>query len=245
MWKISRDEYIMSKQQNRLGLIRDFLSQPLEKNEIAFLYLGYAAVVLRLEDKVAAFDVSNLLGNSEMAALRKLDLLAFTHSHTDHYNRACARGILRESKAHIVAQKQVVKDLKGGIPLERLTVAEHGKSIRVGGFEVVVIDGGHRRPISLYRISNGRFSVFHGGDSGYCPVKDYPAKLAFLPTGLPSVSCSPESALRFTLDLKPRVAVAMHGKLAQMNEFKALVEKDLPGTTVIIPETNKIEAVLI
>jgi len=75
--------------------------------------------------------------------------------------------------------------------------------------------------------------------------KDYPAKLAFLPTGLPSPSCSPESALKFTLDLKPRVAVAMHGKLAQMNKFKTLVKKGLLDTTVIIPEKNKTETVLI
>ncbi|UCF58992.1 MAG: MBL fold metallo-hydrolase [Candidatus Bathyarchaeota archaeon] len=235
----------MSKQQNKLGLIREFLSQPLEKDEIAFLYLGYAGVVLRLEDEVAAFDIANLLGNSEIAALSRLCLLAYTHSHTDHYNRARARRILKETNAHIVAQKQVAEDLKGEAHLERLTVAEHRKSIRVGGFEVVAIDGVHPRPISIYRIKKGRFNVFHGGDSGYCPVKDYPAKLVFLPTGLPSPSCSPESALKFTLDLKPRVAVAMHGKLAQMNKFKTLVKKEQPDTTIIIPEKNKPETILI
>ena len=220
-------------------------SNQIYSNEIAFLYLGYAGVVLRIEDKAAAFDIANLLGNSEIAALSRLDLLAFTHSHMDHYNHARARRILKETDAHIVAQKQVAEDLKGGAHLERLTVAEHRKSIRVGGFEVVAIDGVHPRPISIYRIKKGRFSVFHGGDSGYCPVKDYPTKLAFLPTGLPSPSCSPESALKFTLDLKPHVAVAMHGKLAQMNKFKTLVKKELPDTTVIIPEKNKTETVLI
>lgn len=72
-------------------------------------------------------------------------------------------------------------------------------------------------------------------------MKDYPAKLAFLPTGFPSPSCSPESALRLALDLEPHVAVAMHGKLAQMDKFKALVKKELPETTVIIPKKNKME----
>ena len=233
----------MSEQQNKVGLIREFLSQALEKDEIAFLYLGCAGVVLRLEDKVIAFDIANLLGNSEIAALSRLDLLVLTHSHADHYNRARTRRILKETEAHIVAQKQVAEDLKDKASLERLTVAEHGKSIRAGGFEVVAIDGVHPRPISIYRISTSRFSVFHGGDSGYCPVKDYPANLAFLPTGFPSPSCSPESALKFILDLKPHAAVAMHGKVAQMNKFKTLVKKELPDTTVIIPEKNKIETV--
>ena len=189
-----------------MGLIRKFLSQPLDKDKIAFLYLGYAGVILRLEDKVAAFDIANLLGNSEITALSRLDLLAFTHSHADHYNRARTRRILKETEAHIVAQKQVAEDLKDKTSSGRLTVAEHGKPIIAGGFEIVAIDGVHPRPISVYRINTSRFSVFHGGDSGYCPVKDYPASLAFLPTGFPSPSCSPESALKFTLDLKPRAA---------------------------------------
>lgn len=234
----------MSDKQDKSGLIREFISQPIEKDEITFLYLGYAGVVLRIKDRMAAFDIANLLGNSEIAALSNLDLLAFTHSHTDHYNRARARRILKETDAHVVAQKQVARDLQSGAPLKRLIVPEHRKSIRVGGFEVEAIEGVHPR-LSIYRISKNRFSVFHGGDSGYCPVKGYPAKLAFLPTGLPSISCSPESALKFALDLKPRVAIAMHGRLAQMSKFKMLVKKELPDTTVIIPEKNKIETVLI
>ena len=95
----SHGEYSMAKQQNKSGVIEDFLSQPLEKDEIAFLYLGYAGVVLRLEDKVAAFDGENLLGNREIAALSRLDHLAFTHSHTNHYNRVRAHRILKETES--------------------------------------------------------------------------------------------------------------------------------------------------
>ena len=44
--------------------------------------------------------------------------------------------------------------------------------------------------------------MFHAGDSGYVQVKDYPSDLAFLPTGSPSPTASPEYALKlasFTL----------------------------------------------
>jgi len=230
---------------NRSNLIREVISRPLERGEITFLNLGYAGVVLRWDGGVIAFDIANLLGNNAIAAFNRLDLLAFTHSHTDHYNRARARRVLKETEAHIVAQKLIVEDLKKGrgVPQERLIAAEHKKPINVDDFEVVAVDGVHLRPQVVYTIRKGGFSVFHGGDSGYCPVKDYPAKLAFLPTGFPSPTCSPESALRFTLDLKPRVAVAMHGRPVQMNEFKTLVNKELPETTVIIPERYIIETV--
>jgi L-ascorbate metabolism protein UlaG (beta-lactamase superfamily) len=231
----------LSEKGSRSWRIREFLLQPLDKDQAAFLYLGYAGIVLRLDDRIMAFDIANLLGKNEIADLNRLNLVAFTHSHADHYNRARARGVLKDTQAYIIASKQVAENLKGSNSLERLIIAENGKSINVNGFEVAVIEGIHPRPISIYRISTSRFSVFHGGDSGYSPVKDHPAKLAFLPTGFPSPSSSPESALSFALDLSPHTIVAMHGKLAQMSKFKTLVGKELPETTVIIPEKDRTE----
>ena len=235
----------MPERQDRSELIREFFSLSLEKREIAFMYLGYAGIILRVEDRAVAIDIANLLGNKEIDAFSKLDLLVFTHNHTDHYNRARARKIVETTNAHVVAQAQVADDLKGSFPLDRLTTASPRTSIRAGGFEIIAVEGVHPRPINVYRITKGMFSVFHGGDSGYSPVKDYPAKVAFLPTGRPSPSCSPESALKFALDLKPSVAVAMHGNPAQLNKFKGLVEKDMPDTTVIIPEKYEVETVVL
>jgi len=233
------------ERQDRSELIRGFFSISLEKREIAFMHLGYAGIVLRVEDRAVAFDIADLLGNEEIDALSQLDLLVFTHSHGDHYNRARARKILKTTNAHVVAQAQVADDLKGEVPVERVTTANPSIIMRAGGFEINAVEGVHPRPISIYRIKRGVFSIFHGGDSGYVPVKDYPAKLAFLPTGSPSPSCSPESALKFAHDLKPAVAVAMHGSPAQMNKFKDLVERELPNTTVMIPKLFKTETVII
>ena len=235
----------MPERQDRSELIREFFSLSLEKREMAFMYLGYAGIILRVEDRVVAIDIANLLGNKEIDVFSKLDLLVFTHSHGDHYNRARARKILETTNAHVVAQAQVADDLKRSVPLDRLTTTSPRTSIRAGGFEIIAVEGVHPRPISVYRISKGIFSVFHGGDSGYSPVKDYPAKVAFLPTGMPSPSCSPQSALKFALDLRPSVAVAMHGNTAQLNKFKGLVEKDIPDTTVIIPEKFEVETIFL
>ena len=173
----------MPERQDRSELIREFFSLSLEKREIAFMYLGYAGIILRVEDRAVAIDVANLLGNKEIDAFSKLDLLIFTHSHGDHYNRARARKIVKTTNAHVVAQAQVADDLKGIVPLDRLTTASPRTAIRAGGFEIIAVDEVHPRPISVYRIAKGMFSVFHAGDSGYSPVKDYPAKVAFLPTG--------------------------------------------------------------
>ena len=234
----------MPEQQDRSGLIEDFFSLPLGKGEVAFLYMGYSGVVLRIEDGAVAIDLADLLGDREIAAFDKLDLLLFTHSHYDHYNRARARKILESTNAHIIAQQQVAEDLKGRVPPGRLTVAEYGSTSSINGFEIVTVEGVHPRPIAIYRIEKGEYSIFHGGDSGYSTVGDYPAKLAFLPTGRPSPSCSPENALKFVRDIKPTIAVAMHGTPAQMNKFKDLFDKNTSETAVIIPKEYKVETVV-
>jgi L-ascorbate metabolism protein UlaG (beta-lactamase superfamily) len=215
----------MTEREDRAGLVGEFLSSSLGKREVSFLYLGYAGIILRMEGGVVAFDVANLLGSAEIAAVSKLDLLFYTHSHSDHYNRAPTRKLVKGTDVHIVAQQQVAEDLSGRVPPDRLTVAEPGKTISVAGFEVDVVEGVHPRPISIGRIKKGDLSVFHAGDSGYVPVRRYAAQVAFLPTGRPSPSCSPESALDFTLDLRPRVAVAMHGHKTQLTKFSTEISR--------------------
>lgn len=221
---------------DKSGFIREFLSHSLKKRQIAFIYLGYAGIVLRVEDRVLAIDTANLLRDKEIEALSRLDLLMFTHSHADHYNRARTRKALEKTNAHVVAEAQVALDLKRFVPSERLTIASPRTAIRAGGFEIVAVEGVHPRPINIYRIAKDGFTIFHAGDSGYSQVEEYPVEMAFLPTGRPSPSCSPESALRFARDLQPKLAVAMHGTPAQLSRFKELAEKELPGTSVVIPE---------
>lgn len=234
-------ELVMPEQRDQSHSIRELFSLPLEKSEIAFVYLGYAGVILRVEGRTIAIDIGSLLGDKEIAAFDNLDLLVFTHNHWDHYDPKTTIKMLEKTDSLIVAQQQVAEDLENRVPPSRLALAKTTRPLRVGDFEVVAINGVHPRPISIYRIRKDEISIFHGGDSGYVPVKNYPARIAFLPTGTPSPSCSPKNALRFTLDLRPNIAIAMHGTPTQMRGYKKLVEKDVPQTAVIIPKKYKAE----
>ena len=69
-------------------------------------------------------------------------------------------------------------------------------------------------------------------------VSDCPSDLAFLPTGTPSPTASPEYALKMALELKPSVAVTIHGSADQSREFEAKMKEKMPKTVVIIPEPN-------
>ena len=81
----------------------------------------------------------------------------------------------------------------------------------------------------------GGLLVFHAGDSGYVPLKDYQSQLAFLPTGRMSPTSSPENAFKMAFELKPNVVVVMHGSKGQHKEFENILKEKMPQTKVIIP----------
>lgn len=215
----------------------------LGNRDVAFMFLGYAGVLLRTSRGSIAIDVADLLSAREIAAVENLDLLLFTHVHGDHYKANKALRILKKTDAHIIADVRVAEDLKNKVPEDRLTLGDPGRlsnTYKISDFKVDVIFGLHAGPLNIYRVKLGNLSVFHAGDSSYIRVSNFPSPIAFLPTGAPSHTCAPEVALAMALDLNPKIAVATHGTKEQMIKFKQLVERDLPETAVVIP--RKFEA---
>lgn len=206
------------------------------RNEVAYMFLGLSGVILRTSNRTVIIDPANLLKDEEVKALKGVDILLFTHSHGDHYSSKEALDIFKATNAPVIAEQLVANDLKGKIPSNKLTSATPGKTYTFSDITINAVQGIHRGPIILYQIKLGGVSIFHGGDSGYVPVKDYPSDLAFLPTGNPSPTASPENAFKMASELKPSVVVAIHGSADQSKEFEGKVKKGMPSTTVIIPE---------
>jgi L-ascorbate metabolism protein UlaG (beta-lactamase superfamily) len=220
-----------------------FYSLPLEAEEAAFMYVGYSGVLLRTPEATVAFDLADLLGENEIKALEGLDLLLYTHGHGDHYKKGTALRVFEATSPHVIAESSVARDLRGKIPDDYLTVAETGKTYSIRGFNVTAIEGVHRGPIILYLVKVDDKTVFHGGDSGYVPLEVFTADLAFLPTGDPSPTASPEYALKMTGDLNPQVVVAFHGSDDQNRELGKILEEKMPQTKLIIPEVFKPEKI--
>lgn len=223
-------------QESRAENIRKLFVSPLGKNEVAFIYLGYSGVIVRASNRTIVIDPADLLRDEEKMALKSADVLLFTHSHGDHYNYRNAVDIFRATGAPVLAEPLIANELKGNISSDKLTSATPGKAYTFAEIVVSAIEGVHFGPIILYQIKIGGLSIFHGGDSGYVPVKDHPADLAFLPTGSPSPTASPEDAFKFASELKPTVVVTIHGSAGESKEFESKVKKMMPETTVIIPE---------
>ena len=227
--------------------IKELVTMPLEKNEIAFIYLGYSGVILKTKDKTIAIDMCKMSfeSNDQIEDLKDLDLQLNTHTHRDHFDVKTTKRIFEISKAMVIADPQVVKELEKKIPPDKVKALTSGERFSIDGLEISAVSGVHPGSITLFKIKFPEFSIFHGGDSGCIPLKEYTADLAFLPTGAPSPSCSPENALEMALDVNPKVVVTMHGNQDQMEKFKALALQEKPDLNVIIPKIGEPQKIIL
>ena len=213
------------------------LASPVGDNEVTFIFLGYSGVIIKTAKGRILIDPADLLNAGDLLALKSggVGLVLYTHSHGDHFNANVALDIFKATGAPVVAESSVARSLMAKIPSSKLTHAIPGTRYTVGAFTVSAIQGRHIGPICLFQIKVGGISIFHGGDSDYVPVKDYPSDLAFLPTGNPSPTASPEAAFKMAADLKPSVIVAIHGSEAENKEFEQKIKQNMPNSSVIIP----------
>ncbi|MFW9927026.1 MAG: MBL fold metallo-hydrolase [Candidatus Thorarchaeota archaeon] len=214
--------------------------------EFAFIYAGYAGILLRTKTAVVAFDPADLFSPVKKH-IKSLDLITYSHSHYDHFSLTDAVYLSKTTGAQIISESSMAEDLRKKIPSENVfSGPEEFRSARdeltfeINGIKVKLHRGVHPRPIIQFRVSIGRLNVFHAADSGYWHIGKQKVDVAFLPTGVPSPTCHPGVALAMAMDLRPSIAVAVHGKDEQHKKFKELVEREQPETKVLIPHMNEL-----
>ncbi|MFW9808689.1 MAG: MBL fold metallo-hydrolase [Candidatus Thorarchaeota archaeon] len=212
--------------------------------EFAFIYAGYASILIRTKKSVVALDPSSFF-SKVMDNIQQIDLITYSHSHYDHYDLKNAVALYKKTDAHIISEFNMVEELRKKIPEEKVDsgpedfrTVKGDPKFKLNGITAELHHGVHPRPIIQLRVSLGRLKVFHAADSGYWPVGKRKVDVAFLPTGVPSPTCHPGVALAMAMDTKPSFAVAVHGTDEQRTKFKELVERELPETQVVIPRVN-------
>jgi L-ascorbate metabolism protein UlaG (beta-lactamase superfamily) len=217
----------------------------LDRKDFAFIYAGYAGILLRTKDTVVALDPADLFSKVKKH-IQSLDLITYSHSHFDHYYISDAVAFCKKTNATIVSEYNMVEELSKRIPAEKiLSGPEEFKGMKstnfdVNGIKVKIFRGVHPRPIMQLRVTIGQLRIFHAADSGYWPVGKQKVDVAFLPTGSPSPTCHPGVALAMAMDTNPTFAVAVHGNAKQCKKFKDLAAHELPETTVVVPKVNEL-----
>jgi len=219
--------------------VEAMFARPLAARSVAYDYLGYSGVILRLPAGTVVIDPGDLLTAEEMKALQaaKVTAVLYTHGHGDHFRPDVARILAEQAGATIIAEASVAQSLQD-LPAGKVIAAQPGKAVTLGGLTIRSVPGVHRGAIVLYQVKGGGVSVFHAGDSGPVPLAAYRSDVAFLPVGTPSPTASPENALRMVRDLKPQVVVPVHGTAAQVADFQAGVQARKRGAQVVIPREH-------
>ena len=208
-----------------------------DQKELAFIYLGFSGIIIKIKKQVLAFDLSKeCIRQEEIEALERLDVHFYTHTHWDHWDPDVTLHMAEATGAPLVADPSVIDEMKHTISPDLMKSANPDQPISINNIAIASVTGVHPRPITLFHVTCGEIRIFHGADSGYVPLTKYPADIAFLPVGDPSPSCSPKSAVQMALDLQPKVAVPFHGNSRQLQEFHKLLGQELPQTQVITPK---------
>ncbi len=224
------------QQQKGTHPLSELLSMPLKDNEVAFIRLNrFSNIMVRVADKTVLFDPATLV-TQELDILNKngVDLILYTHGHYDHFSSATAMKLFKGSQPTIVIDPSLSPYFKNNIPKKNLITTESGKSFSTGNITIDSLEGKHIGPIMLFRITVNDIKIFHGGDSAYVSLQTMASHLAFVPTGSPSPTCNPEYAFQMVSDVKPQIAVPMHGIEEEHNEFKQLMDAKMPDTKVVI-----------
>ncbi|MGB7296304.1 MAG: MBL fold metallo-hydrolase [Candidatus Aminicenantales bacterium] len=225
----------------------EFFSVPLAEDEAAFVFLGYSAVLVRTAQGVLIIDPADLLDDEDMIHFsgKKVDAVLYTHGHGDHWQKDVAISLFKATGAPICGEESVIRSLKSGaaVPAEKIIGLTAGLSQTFGEFKVTAVRGRHVGPIILFHIQAGNIGIFHGADSAYVPLKNLRAELAFLPAGDPSPTASPDDALKMAQDLRPKIIVAMHGSDAQYQQLATKAKTALPASSVLIPQTMKVNII--
>ncbi len=212
--------------------IGKFFALQVKKNEPAVFYLGVSGFIVRSSSQTVLLDPAGMLKDYEIKALKTVNLLLFTHNHLDHFSSGKTEAIFKATAAPIMAEPKVAYKLKGKIPVDKLAGVQPDKTYTFGDLTATAIQGIHRGPIMLYLIKIDDITLFHGGDSGYVSLIEYPSQAAIVPVGRMSPTASPENAFKMVADLKPDVAISMHGSEKQKRQFEQRVKEALPKTTV-------------
>jgi L-ascorbate metabolism protein UlaG (beta-lactamase superfamily) len=215
------------------GAVRAFFNLPLRDGQVGVLPLLLSAILVRTMEHVLAFDLGLFtIRRREIDALERVDAQFTTHIHFDHWSARLTRAIHVRTGAPAIVEPQVAD--RGRLSAAWVTSGVPDETIVVDDMRITPITGRHSCPISLFHVVLPELTLFHGGDSGHVPLDHLSADLAFVPVGGPAPSCTPRSGAAIVRDLRPKIAVPMHGFASEKRALERLVRAETPDTRVVI-----------
>ncbi len=172
---------------------------------ISLIWKGGSAVYLRHGGLGILIDPASLFSPGELSELGELDLVLFTHKHSDHFDVDSLEGIAAEFDASIVCNPGahgILRRRLGG----RVHRVREGEIVEIRGTKLHALRAvhpGHHPVVLLLEV--GSAAIFQGNGTGFSRGFQAfsPVDLAFIPVGSPSPSFSPSEAVRIVRAVVP------------------------------------------
>ncbi len=215
-----------------------------EKNAILFVWFNqYAGILLKTPTKTLAIDPVDIKSKS----LQNVDAVLITHEHYDHLDPRLIAEIQKETDCTIIADSASTKKLQYVVPMGKLQEAKPGVEIKIGEVTVKAEKCNHnaKAPVTYIITSEDGVKVYHTADSLPFPEMALMGQkekfdVVFCTVGIAPGS-TPQTGFEIAQLIKPQVAVPYHTASAEsQREFAQIMKKEMPRTTCLVPEQNKI-----
>jgi L-ascorbate metabolism protein UlaG (beta-lactamase superfamily) len=220
------------------------ITQTPEKNAILFVWFNhYAGVLIKTPSKTLVIDPVDIKARS----IPDADAVLITHEHYDHLDPRLIAEIQKASNCTIIADPASTKRLQHAIPPKYLQQIRPSEETKIGQVTIKAEKCNHpaTEPVTYIITSEDGVKVFHTADSLPYPELEAIGEkekfdLVFCTVGI-APGTSPETGFEIARLTKPRVAVPYHtNSTANQQQFANILKTDLPKTTSLIPEQNKI-----
>jgi L-ascorbate metabolism protein UlaG (beta-lactamase superfamily) len=207
---------------------------------LIFVWKGSSAVYLRVEGVSLLIDPSSLFSIDEINGLGGLDIVLFTHEHSDHFDIASLNSMIEEFRPRVVGNPGAYRMARRSSDIIRI---RDGEMIEFEGVKVHALRSvhpGHHPVVFLLEI--GSISIFHGDSTGFSKSFSAfsPVDLAFIPVGSPSPNSSPSEAVRIARAVVPSLAVPIHGDDSERSEFIERIKLSNLNIKTLLPEIGEI-----
>jgi L-ascorbate metabolism protein UlaG (beta-lactamase superfamily) len=215
-----------------------------EKNDVLFVWFNhYAGVLIKTPSKTLIIDPVDIRARSFPNA----DAILITHEHYDHLDQRLIAEIQKATNCTIIADPASTKRLQHAIPIGKLQQIRPGEETKIGEVSVKAEKCNHpaAEPVTYIITSEDNVKIYHTADSMPFPElakigEREKFDVAFCTVGI-APGTSPETGFEIARLTKPKVAVPYHtNSAAYQRQFAEILKKELPRTTCLIPELNKI-----
>jgi L-ascorbate metabolism protein UlaG (beta-lactamase superfamily) len=214
------------------------------ENAILFVWFNhYAGVLIKTPSKTLMIDPVDIRSRS----FPNTDAILITHEHYDHLDQRLVKEIQKTTNCKVIADPASTKRLQHLIPVEKLIEINPGSEIHLGEVSIKAEKCNHPAsdPVTYIITSEDGVKVFHTADS--LPFEELENigtrekfDVVFCTVGI-APGTSPETGFEIAKLTKPQVAVPYHANsVAYQKKFAEIIMTEMPRTTCLIPELNKI-----